>query len=264
MTEDAPTKPSGERYGEAYCKTLNDYHAMLWGRQLLNLTNTPYIYGNNPPSYRLLHVSKPGLQSDEFTLTSDILSTGWNDKWGLGSSYKWLETARSVLEDNEIDEYGKIIRTIGNYIVFPKGTNDNAPNSNGYPQYDRTIPNTTWGINSARGLDDKIRDRFDLTLECIRLWYDNVKDVNENPLINALDYSKNFLSLFGSGSNGFKKYVEHFLLEDLVDSSGNVKFFLPFSEFVNIDPLPRNIDFRKLMDAVKTFISGRNQRIDEL
>ena len=53
-----------------------------------------------------------------------------------------------------------------------------------------------------------IRDRFDLTLECIRRHYFSER----SPLSDVLARYEDFLCLFGS----FKGYVEFFLLQDLV------------------------------------------------
>ena len=56
-----------------------------------------------------------------------------------------------------------------------------------------------------------------------------------------------------------------FLLDDLIvveNSRSSVKFFLPFTNFDSIEPLPRNIDeFRLYIKAVEEFIKKRNERI---
>ena len=63
-------------------------------------------------------------------------------------------------------------------------------------------------INGYRGFNQLIRDRFDLTLECIRLFY--LQD--KNPLTDVLDRYRDFFNLF----TDFKGYVDFFLLQDLV------------------------------------------------
>ena len=85
-------------------------------------------------------------------------------------------------------------------------------------------------INGARGFHPRIKDRFDLTVECIRRHYRN----EWSPLSDALRRYADFFGLFGD----FRGYVEFFLLQDLVtvDCSA-VKFFTPFEDF-NTSPLP--------------------------
>lgn len=62
-------------------------------------------------------------------------------------------------------------------------------------------------INQARGINSRIRDRFDLTLESIRRHYLGTV----NPLADVLARHSDFFDLFGD----FRGYVDHFLLNDL-------------------------------------------------
>ncbi len=109
-------------------------------------------------------------------------------------------------------------------------------------------------INGARGFHPLIKDRFDLTVECIRRHYLN----EDSPLSATLARYADYFRLFGD----FRGYVEFFLLQDLVtDDCSAVKFFSPFDDF-NSSPVPGNmaayLDYREL--AV-SFIEARNQRI---
>jgi hypothetical protein len=248
MGKDAPVCfPS-----EQHCKTLHEYHALLWNKPLpngkiFNIEVCSAIYKDEhgkdkPPSYLL--------KAGKFMLSSDVLSTGWNNEWGLsGGDYRCLERARGELNDAEKKHLKEIIRTIGNYIIFPKGSREKD------------------GINQARGKHKSIRDRFDLTLECIRLWYNGIRDDKKNPLASACEYSKDFLELFGTDSCAFKKYVQFFLLDDIVNSEYNkVIPFHPSEEEIDFrkPPLPSDIvGFCKLMNSVGCFILKRNKRIDE-
>lgn len=63
-------------------------------------------------------------------------------------------------------------------------------------------------INGARGFHPRIKDRFDLTLECIRLHYLG----ESSPLGDTLTRYADFFGLFGD----FTNYVDFFYLHDLV------------------------------------------------
>ena len=109
-------------------------------------------------------------------------------------------------------------------------------------------------INGARGFHPRIKDRFDLTVECIRRHYRN----ESSPLGETLERYADFFGLFES----FQGYVEFFLLQDLVnDDFTAVKFFTPFGDF-NLSPLPASkeayLSYKQLAIA---FIDARNRRI---
>ncbi|MBR3676235.1 MAG: hypothetical protein IKN71_03780, partial [Alphaproteobacteria bacterium] len=72
-------------------------------------------------------------------------------------------------------------------------------------------------INSMRGCNSKIRDRFDLTLECIRRAYqENIFDNEEiNPLLGISSEDKEFFRMFGS----FENYIRFFCLDDWVNEN---------------------------------------------
>ncbi len=109
-------------------------------------------------------------------------------------------------------------------------------------------------INGARGFHHKIKDRFDLTVECIRRHYRN----EHSPLNDTLDLYRDFFVLFGN----FQGYVRYFLLEDLVtDDCSAVKFFTPFEDFAT-SPLPASIDaYLFYRQRAVDFIEARNRRI---
>jgi len=108
-------------------------------------------------------------------------------------------------------------------------------------------------INGSRGLNRSIKDRFDLTLECIRRFYVN----KESPLTETFQRYASFFNLFYD----FGGYVDFFLLQDLVEDSYSVKFFLPFESF-NQPPLPKNVEqYRFYKKHLIEFVSARNQRI---
>jgi hypothetical protein len=105
-------------------------------------------------------------------------------------------------------------------------------------------------------ISSTIKDRFDLTVECIRRHYSN----GNSPLGVTLERYADFFSLF----EDFRGYVEFFLLQDMVaeDFSG-VKFFLPFDDF-NTSPLPASKEaYIAYKQHAIEFIKARNRRILE-
>jgi len=112
-------------------------------------------------------------------------------------------------------------------------------------------------INGARGLNRKISDRMDLTLECIRRYYRH----EDSPLAAAIGRYAGFFALFGD----FRGYVDFFLLKDLVSSDYEaVRFFMPFNDF-NPPAIPRDLDtYLEFRHLSIEFTKARNRRIDQL
>ena len=109
---------------------------------------------------------------------------------------KWL-TEQIPGEVNDLFDTGS---SIGAYIIFPNNRVDGKHT-----------------INQACGINSLVDDRFDLTVECIRLFYLG----QENPLYSTLLRYKKFLDLF----EDFLGYIRIFLLDDLIDDDHHVKFY---------------------------------------
>lgn len=209
---------------DAYSPTLRRYHKQLWSRKLpngrdLNLSDA------KPGSY-LYHNSGLG----EFFLSSDAIT----------HSYKTTKSISHVIAELPSDQVDSLFNkgsTIGAYIIFPAKKIDGKMT-----------------INGARGLSRQIKDRFDLTLECIRLHYVGLS----NPLEDVLLRYRDFFNLF----TDFRGYVDYFLLQDLVSGDYNeVKFYLPFDDFKN-SPLPDTRDrYLRYRENTIAFIDARNHRI---
>jgi hypothetical protein len=108
-------------------------------------------------------------------------------------------------------------------------------------------------INMARGCHYQIKDRFDLTVECIRRYY-----VDEpSPLSDVLGRMRT-----SSGFGGFGGYVEFFHLQDLVGEDGSaVGLFTLFDDFTD-SPLPATLDaYVDYRQRAIEFIESRNRRI---
>ena len=107
-----------------------------------------------------------------------------------------------------------------------------------------------------RGLNRKIRDRFDLTLECIRRYYNNEK----SPLYETLLKNEDFFNLFVD----FKGYVDFFFLQDLVNVEySEIKFWLGNGNF-DENPVPKTVkEYLLWMENQMRFVEKRNKRIEQ-
>jgi hypothetical protein len=206
--------------------TLRAYHKLLWSKPLpsgdmfeLNVINTyrPFLH----------HLSSRG----EFYLTSDSAIPTWID---------WERTAELIqfIPVSDLVQFRTIANQIGGKLLFPGKQRNRRPT-----------------INQERA-GNKIVDRLDLTLECIRLHY--LKE--DNPLAEALARYEDFFDLF----DNFKGYTDFFLLQDLVsEESSTVRFFMPFADF-RTPPLPQTVeayqDYRQ--NAIR-FVEARNRRMSE-
>jgi hypothetical protein len=209
---------------DSYSPTLRRYHKILWSKPLPN--GLRFDLTDTTRKVYLHHQSELG----EFSLSSDAIA----------HSYSRLKSMLHIINQvpsNEVDSFHAICRTIGGYMVFPSNRIDNKMT-----------------INGSRGFNRNIRDRFDLTLECIRRYY-----LNEgSPLSATLQKYSSFFGLF----KDFQGYVDFFLLQDLVTEDYlSIKFCLPFDSFHN-PPLPTNVhEYLSYKNNMTDFVLARNQRL---
>ena len=213
---------------DKYSSTLKLYHKYLWSKPLPN--GKPFIL-DDKKEYVYLYAK---VDSQEFYLSSDTIT----------HTYSFWKRTQNVIQQipvKDIEHFRYIAKTIGGFIIFPCKEKDNKNHGN--------------SINQKRGMNNKICDRFDLTLECIRRFYLGVT----NPLFETLKRYDDFFELF----SGFKGYCEHFLLQDLVDSDySSVKFFLPFNDFES-SPYPKSVDeYYSYKKNIIEFVVCRNNRIN--
>ena len=99
----------------------------------------------------------------------------------------------------------------------------------------------------------KIRDRWDLSLECIRRFY-----VGEpSPLEKQLKSDKEFYSLFVD----FSGFVDFFLLQDCITDDGKVRMWMEGNPFER-PAFPQTTDeFWRFIEYELEFVERRNQRI---
>ena len=206
---------------DTFSPTLRRYHQLLWSKPLPG--GAPFELGVTGPPYYLHHRSELG----EFWLSSDTVVP----------SFRWLTPIIDQIPEAERDEFMHIGYTIGGMMVFPAN---------------RVGGKMT--INQRRGCHHQIKDRFDLTLECIRRHYLD----EPRPLGDTLALYADFFGLFSN----FPAYVDFFHLQDLVrEDTSTVKFSMPFEGF-DASPLPATIDaYLGYRQHSIDFIESRNRRI---
>jgi hypothetical protein len=225
------TPPGGDP--DARSLTLRRYHQVLWSKPLPSGVR----FDLNALSGGLLrHRSELG----EFILSSDTVIPTW-EKWAKASS------VIGQLSEDERKVFATIRYTIGGMMVFPAKRIDGGQT-----------------INGDRGMNVKIGDRMDLTLECIRRYYLGERSHPERAVQRFGQTLHRYAAFFALFEN-FKGYVDFFLLQDMVTSDyTEVKFALPFDDFAS-NPLPSDINsYREYRRNSIEFIAARNRRIDNL
>lgn len=208
---------------DKYSPTLKKHHQLLWMKPL----PSGELFDLKPMSNRYLVFRPDNLV---YSLSSDQMSNSFRTN-------ERMKHITGLVPEDELDEFQYLGSTVGGTILFP-GKQINRRRT----------------INQARGMSKQVEDRFDLTLECIRLHYLGLS----NPLQVTLEIYWKFFELF----RDFGQYVEFFLLQDLV-KDGQVKFYLNSEDFTK-PALPQNLDqYKEYMSNAKMFLSARNLRIQE-
>jgi hypothetical protein len=211
---------------DTHSPTLKLQHQLLWTKPLPKGVTFELL---PEPGKYLIHQS----QSGEFHLSSDTISHSLR-------SQKAMQSLIEQIPVSELDEFQRIGSSIGGRILFPGNRIEGQAT-----------------INAARGFNSKIIDRFDLTLECIKLHYKG----QTSPLSSVLSRYSDFFELFGS----FEEYVEFFLLQDLVSkNSSEIDFFLHHDPSFEGSPRPDSVE-RYMQYKANTirFIQARNSRIKD-
>jgi len=210
---------------DIFSRTLRLYHRVLWSKPLPN--GQVFSLVDTTPGTYLHHSSQLG----EFFLASDSVIPTFRKEARLSRILEQIP--------KELTAFVRMSYTIGGMMLFPGN---------------RVGGKMT--LNGARGCHPRIKDRFDLTVECIRRHYRNA----ESPLSAALTRYADFFRLFGD----FQGYVEFFLLQDLItEDCSAVKFFLPFDDFRS-SPLPNSLEsYSSYKRQAVEFIQARNRKIVE-
>jgi hypothetical protein len=214
--------PSGKD-PDSHSPRLRRYHKFLWSKPLpcgevLDLNSATH-------GHYLLHRSD---ERGEFSLSSDAVV----------ASFRYVPMVQE--EEEELREFRYIGYTMGGMMLWPGN---------------RVGGKAT--INGARGLHPRIRDRFDLTLECVRRHYSG----EDSPLRAVLALYADFFDLFVD----FRGFVEFFLLQDAVTVDCDaVIFCAPLRDFSTSSVIPQTMEeYREYRQRSIAFIEARNRRIAE-
>jgi hypothetical protein len=201
--------------------TLRRYHQILWSKPLPS--GEPFALVTTKRGAYLHHQSHLG----EFSLASD----------SVVPSFRYEDVFRQQPAERA-ERFLQLSYTIGGMMVFPGHRVGRAMT-----------------LNGARGFHPRIKDRFDLTVECIRRHYLG----EESPLADVLARYAAFFELFGS----FDGYVDFFLLQDLVtENRAAVRFFTPWDGF-QTRPIPQTLEeYVVYRDRAEAFLHARNARIE--
>lgn len=198
-------------------RRLQSAHKFLWSKAL-----------PNGQFMELECIARNQLQWGKFRLGSDSIT----------NSYISNIRIRAIVEKSK-SHAAEMFRAgcrIGAFILFPSYRVDRQ--------------NT---INGARGMNLKIADRIDLTLESIRRHYQG----GESPLSTVLMRYANFFNLFMT----FDEYVDFWLLNDIVDDKYNVQFYLPFDDFER-NGAPNSVqEYQQMSESTIQFLRARTSRV---
>jgi hypothetical protein len=219
----------GGKDPDTYSPTLKQYHQILWNKPL-----------PNGKLLQISHIKSKYLvgtcENKSIELSSDSIINSLSKR--LNNNSKTSQIYKECR--SEIEKLQKNGSTIGGFLLFPRRKIDGKLT-----------------INAARGFNNKIIDRFDLSLECIRLYFLGL----DSPLKNDLERYSEFFDLFSN----FKGYVKFFLLDELVnDSYTEVKFFTSFNQGFSNSPLPNDkTEYLTYAENSLRFVKSRNERIKQ-
>lgn len=212
---------SGSRDPDSFSPTLQKYQQLLWSKPL----PSGHMFHLTPELAGSARVLRHESELGKFVLSSDTILN--SNKGPLKLLYEQMAPEANAAWHRS---------SIGARLLFPRNRVDGKQT-----------------INQERGTNSCIRDRFDLTLEAIRRHYGN----QPSPLSDVLARHRDFFALFET----FDGYVNFFLLNDLVDKDGKIRFYLPFETY-DCPPLPASFaEYVTFRNAQLEFLAGRTARI---
>ena len=214
---------AGGKDPDTYSPTLNAYHRALWSKELPNGEMMQLQSGRAP------YV----LSWKDFYFTSDTIIV----EMMYGKNQKIVDLVRERLQDPD-GFYETLLRrsySIGGMIIFPVHVNS---------------------MNQRRGMNSRIADRWDLTLECIRRHYSG----EESPLSKVIESDKAFYDLFVD----FKGYVDFFFLQDCVSKDySSVEIWMGDTSFEG-SGYPKTVEeYFRFLFKEHEFLDKRNIRIQQ-
>ena len=222
---------------DTFSDTLRRYHKLLWSKPLPNGANFELEFTSASRPYYL-----SWSEDEKHILSSDAVVASFTR-----STNQKIAPVIEEIPVAELDAFNTLGYTIGGMMVWPARRIDNKMT-----------------INGARGFLARIIDRFDLTVECVRRYYDNPSELKKsyNPLGETFLRYSYFFDLF----RDFRGFVDFFLLQDLViDDYSAVKFHTPArtpSEEFEPYPFPESKKaYREYVQNASEFINARNKRI---
>jgi hypothetical protein len=234
---------------DTYSRNLQLWHHRLWNRKLADGTGLELTLDRRALRETASHLG----------LSSDAAVPAW-ERWGDVQALK-LETEQRLQERGRgtIHELGWRLYDMGCFVLFPGVQIEGL-----------------WTINQDKGCRRSIADRLDLTLECIRRYYEQLVDGSPpelpegyeltNPLGPVLHRYRTFFDLFGS----FERYVAFWMLEDLVTDGQDgqqVRFLMPRDDpgpydFQRERGLPHSAQaYCDYLIAADDFVQARNRRL---
>ena len=205
--------------------TLRGYHQLLWSKKLPNGQKMELKQGK--------WADYDYLEWNGFRFASDAIIVGFRYQ-----KYKYMMEKKKKKVGDYKSYFEKLIRksyTIGGTIIFPK-----HPNS----------------MNQNKGISRIISDRWDLTMECIRRYYNN----EESPLSKSIIRDKEFFDLFVD----FKGYTDFFLLQDCVSADYSKVDLWCGDTYFEENGLPKTLDeYFTFIKKEFEFLDKRNKRIQD-
>lgn len=216
---------------DVHSKTLRRCHRILWSRALPNGEQMSLEESNSE------YLSWNGCRFGSDSMTN---SFRYERMQPIITEFKTMVPDYRAYMENCIRK----LYTIGGEIIFPKHGKTSSGSKVG----------GTNSINQARGCNRCIMDRWDRSLECIRLYYEGER----SPLYRTLEEDSWFFDKFID----FDNYVDFFFLQDCVDEDYNV---IPWINDLDFDTpaLPKDShEYSIWMQANMDFVEKRNKRID--
>lgn len=212
--------------------TLRGFHQILWSKPL---RSGAAIDLTAPPSRRSGYLINDHPGAPKLWFGSDAITQSYT-RW---SRPKVLAEAMASLDTEQRARYLDPPYTMASAMIWPVRSADRPT------------------INQARGTRAPIADRIDLTLECIRRYFENDSD---SPLSDVLIAYRDFFAMFG----GFAEFATFFHFQDLVTADfEQVRFFLPFDDFAR-HGAPRSVDeYVTYREATLAFIAARERRMSD-